>query len=342
MDFEFEMMPESYRERSENRQREREEVREWANKPTFADTSMSRSSGPELIPKKAPSAAELGMEADMLLETLLLAYVDVDLVHTMMWTMAIQNAFEKGDYTKDIPGFRTASYGFFDPETEMDGFGVIAYVAPSLYGPPRGDFQWVTVSDQNFSVIVRPAEWKLHMPAVDPALGTSTCWAESRRPRLKNKPAILTAKHVVGKMPIGSSVPLTSGRGTLLDLAPEGIDAALVQIQKSHWPANPTKLNCQRFIPPWTDVEVFSPTGRFSTKVIEVSSSRGSLDPNIPVRVYLANRGQSGDSGALVRDNAGNGIGLYMGELTTPANLQEGFCQHLGQVEESMAVDLFL
>jgi hypothetical protein len=89
-------------------------------------------------------------------------------------------------------------------------------------------------------------------------------------------------------------------------------------------------------------VDVHSPAGLFSTKVTEVSSGRGTLDSSVPLRIFLANAGQGGDSGALVVDSNGNGIGLYTGEVTTPANLQEGFCQHLGQVEKTMAVDLFL
>ncbi|HEX3472080.1 MAG TPA: hypothetical protein VHT28_12935 [Silvibacterium sp.] len=338
MDFEFEMEPESSRERPKEHQ---QEGPGWVAKPSFYDTSMSRSSGPDLLPKATPSAEALGFD---LANAVFAEGLSEDQLRMVLWTIALQNAFERGGYAKETPGFRTATYGFFDPEAEMDGFGVIAYVAPSLHGPTRGEFQWVTVDDQSFSIIVRPAEWRLHAPTVHPALGTSTCWAESRRPRIKNKSAILTAKHVVGQTTIGSAVPMTSGHGTLLDLAPEGIDAALVQVNvpKSQRPEEVNKLTCQKFVAQWTDVDVYSPTGQFSTKVTEVSSGRGTLDPSIPLRIFLANPGQSGDSGALVMDNNGNGVGLYMGEVTTPTNVQEGFCQHLGQVEESMAVDLFL
>ncbi|HVW78643.1 MAG TPA: hypothetical protein VHB45_13605 [Alloacidobacterium sp.] len=329
MDFEYGLKPEPAHERTD--------------RESFADVSMSRSSGLELIPKGAPSAEALNMDIDQLLADMLMqpgGFEDWQ-VRMVMWTMAIQNAFEKDNYAKGLPGFRTATYGFFDPETEMDGFGVIAYVAPSLDGPPRGEFHWVNVDQESFRIMVRPAEWTLHAPP-NPTMGTATCWAQSRKPRLKNKPAMLTAKHVVGNRTIGSNVPLTSGRGTLLDLAPEGIDAALVRVSQSIWPGSPNPLQCQRFIAQWTDVDVYTASGSFSTKITEVNSGRGSLDPNIPLRVFLANPGQSGDSGALVLDTSGNGIGLYMGEMTTQANVQEGFCQHLAQVEDSMAVDLFL
>src|SRR5579884_81307 len=339
MGFEFEMDAR----RNEPRAQE-QEYSEWVTKESFANTSMNWSSGPKLLPESWPSEEALG-PVHRVLQTnpALFDGFSEDQARTVFWTIAIQNAFELGGHAKEIPGFRMASYGFFDPETELDGFGVIAYVNPSLHGPAKGEFQWVTVDGQSFPVIARAAVWKLHAPSVHPSLGTSTCWANSRRPTLKNKPAIVTAKHVVGTaIPIGSSVPMTSGHGTLLDLAPEGIDAALVQISRTHWPRNPTQLSCQKFVAQWTDVNVYSPTGVISTKVTEVSSGRGTLDPSIPLRIFLANPGQSGDSGALIIDSTGKGIGLYMGEVTTPANLQEGFCQHLGQVEEAMSVDLFL
>lgn len=360
MDFEFEMEPEPSQEQAEARQPEGGTYAQWAHqraeerqpeggtyyqsatKPSFQDTSMSRSSGLDLLPKTFPSTHALGTDFDKLLETLFGEGLFEEQISPVVWTMALQNAFERENYAKEVPGFRLATYGFFDPETEIDGFGVIAYVAPSLLGIPGGQFHWVNVDDQTFPVIVRPANWRLHAPTVHPSLGTSTCWAKSRRVTLKNKPGILTAKHVVAHTTIGSSVSLTSGKGRLLDLAPEGIDAALVQVPTSHWPLSPGTLSCQKFVAQWSDVDMCSPTGRFSTKVTEVSSGRGSLDPSIPLRIFLANHGQSGDSGALVMDNAGRGIGLYMGEVTTPANLQEGLCQHLGQVESSMAVDLFL
>lgn len=329
MDFDYGLKPEPTRERTDQE--------------SFSDVSMSRSSGLALIPKREPSAEALNMNPDELLAEILLGSPGFDewQARMVMWTIAIQNAFEKDNYVKELPGFRTATYGFFDPETEMDGFGVIAYVAPSLEGPPRGEFNWVTVDQESFRIMVRPAEWTLHAPP-NPTMGTATCWAQSRRPRLKNKPALLTAKHVIVNTTIGSAVPLASGRGTLLDLAPEGIDAALVRVSKSIWPDSLKQLSCQKYVAQWTDVDVFTTSGGFSTKITEVSSGRGSLDPSIPLRVFLANHGQSGDSGSLVLDNSGNGVGLYMGEMTTQANLQEGLCQHLGQVEESMSVDLFL
>ncbi len=335
MGFEFEMdSPQSER-RAEQPERRR---------PSFYDTSMSRSGGLDLIPGKWPSPEWTGYTDEVLARTPSFpGEMPEEQIRAVLWTSAIQNAFESGVYANEIPGFRMASYGFLDPETEENAFGVIAYVAPSLHGPIRGEFQWMTVDGESFPVVVRPAEWKLHAPSIHPSLGTSTCWGESRRPSLKGKPAIVTAKHVVGSTtPVGSSVSMTSGSGTLLDLAPEGIDAALVRVSKSHWPVSRNPLMCPQFVAQWTDVDVHSPAGLFSTKVTEVSSGRGTLDSSVPLRIFLANAGQGGDSGALVVDSNGNGIGLYTGEVTTPANLQEGFCQHLGQVEKTMAVDLFL
>ena len=339
MGFEFEM--------DSRRQQGPAEGLEYARlraKASFADSSMSKSSGPDLLPRSWPSPHALGPTGFAFEKNpALLENLSEIQVRAVLWTIAIQNAFESGGYTAEVAGFRAASYGFFDPESEKDGFGVIAYVSPSLHGPNRHEFAWVTVDDQSFPIIRRAAAWRLHAPSIHPSMGTSTCWASSRRPGLRSKPAIVTAKHVVGNTtPIGSAVSMTAGHGTLLDLAPEGIDAALVQVPKTHWPGSTSTLHCQKFVAQWTDVDVHTPSGIISTKVTEVSSGRGTLDPSVPLRIFLANAGQSGDSGALVLDSNGQGIGLYMGEITTPANLQEGFCQHLGQVEEAMSADLFL
>ncbi len=69
---------------------------------------------------------------------------------------------------------------------------------------------------------------QLHSVGVKPQNGTAACWAKSRRPQLASKTALLTAKHILGQSVLGHSVPLTSGSGRLIDLAPEGRRRSLV------------------------------------------------------------------------------------------------------------------
>lgn len=316
---------------------------QWRLVPTFEQTRMSASRGLELLPKELPASSALGPFQGLLEKCLSLDSHTEDQIRVIYWTVALENAFEATGWAKNIPWFRMATYGFADPEAEGDAFGVIAYLAPSLQELKSRDIpDRLDVSGESFPIILRQAEWHLHVPNIHPVLGTSACWARSQRRLLSDKPAILTAKHVVGERPVGSSVPLNRGHGTLLDLAPEGIDAALVEVPRSQWPASTHPLTWQRFVAQWTDVDVYGTSSRFSTKITEVSSGRGTLDPSIPLRIFLATPGQSGDSGALVLDSAGRGVGLYMGSVMTPANVQEGFCQHLGQVAESLSVDLLL
>jgi hypothetical protein len=347
-DFEFEREPSK-----EPEPQERSDPEFYDVERAFHQTRMGTSAGLELLPKGLPSASALGAFEPSLREHVSLQSHTEDEIRVIYWTVAVENAFETAGYARKIPWFKTATYGFADPEAEEDAFGVIAYVALSFHEPrDRKVPDRLEVNGESFPIIFRQAEWHLHskllpyFESVHPADGTSTCWAMSNR-LPKRELAILTAKHVVGKKPVGSSIPLKSsepslrGHGTLLDVAPDGIDAAIIGVPRSLARLDGGPLEWQKFIAQWTDVEVYSTSGTFSTKITEVNSGRGTLDSSIPLRIFLATPGQAGDSGALVLDYAGRGVGLYMGSITTPANVQEGFCQHLGQAAESLDLDLF-
>jgi hypothetical protein len=301
------------------------------------------SSGYSLLPPSYPSILSPFMGWDDFGAILAAEGKSEDQARAILWTVALQDAFEATDISRNIPGFSYVTYGFANAEFELDAFAVIVYTAPSLREMNSERPSSVVADGVEFPIIYRPAYWKLHSVSLNPANGTATSWAYSKKPGLQGRPALLTAKHVVSGQAIGSSIPLSKGNGTLLDLAPEGIDAALIEVSKFRVPAKLSAILCPQFVAQWTDVDVDGlQSGSFSTKITEVNSGRGTLHPSIPLRVFLAHAGQPGDSGALVRDKNGFGIGLYMGEVTTPANVQEGFCQHLGQVEQSLNIDLHI
>lgn len=268
---------------------------------------------------------------------------------TILWTIALQNAFEEQEIARYIPGVEIISYGFADPDVEEDAFGAIVYTAPRTAGHEQAAeateqaVQAVKIGNLLFPVFVREARWEFHSNPVHPANGSAACWARSKKSALGNKICLLTAKHVVGVRVLGNAVPLTQGFGTLADIAPEGIDAALIQVPSSAYPHRVNPLACQNLIAQWTDVEVRGrESGVIQTKVIEVTSSRGSLHYSIPLRIFLATPGQAGDSGSLVVNDKGEGIGIYMGSVVSPQNQQEGFCQHLGQAVNALSLDLML
>jgi hypothetical protein len=77
------------------------------------------------------------------------------------------------------------------------------------------------------------------------------------KPSLKHKIGLLTAKHVVGPRILGNPVPLTKGLGKLIDVGPEGIDAALIQVPKTSVPMHLHSFSAETFTAQWTDVEVY-------------------------------------------------------------------------------------
>ena len=134
----------------------------------------------------------------------------------------------------------------------------------------------VKVGNLLFPAFVRPARWEFHqLPQVHPANGTGACWARSLKPGLRTKVGRLTAKHVVGQRILGNPVPLTKGLGRLLDAAPEGIDAALIQVPRAQLPPYLHAFGAQTHIAQWIDVQVYGrESGVFQTKVTEVTPSR--------------------------------------------------------------------
>jgi len=311
--------------------------------------NVENSSGPELLPQKFPPPEALGSDRESYkaFRERLEEYSDFE-QRAILWTVALQNAVESEGIERSIPGLERVSYGFGDPDFEEDAFGVIVYRAASTAGQDEAtlieepETSVIKIANLVFPVFTRSAVWDFHAMNVHPANGTAACWAKSKKNSLKRKAGLVTAKHVVGQHVLGNAVPLTKGYGTLIDLAPEGIDAALVQVPKSVFPHETVPLACETFIAQWTDVQVIGRvSGVFQTKIVEVTSSRGSLHYSIPLRVFLAMPGQPGDSGSLVISDKGLGIGIYMGSVTNIANQQlEGFCQHLGQAADTLSLDL--
>jgi len=313
--------------------------------------NVENSSGPDLLPQKFPPPEALGRDREsyQALRERLAEYSDSE-QRAVLWTIALQNAFESEKIERSIPGLEKVTYGFGDPDFEEDAFGVIAYRAASTAGQDEAadleesETSAIRIANLVFPVFIRSAVWDFHAVNVHPANGSTACWAKSQKKPLQRKVGLVTAKHVVGQHVLGNAVPLTKGYGTLIDLAPEGIDAALVQVPRSVFPHKTTPLACETFIAQWTDVQVFGRvSGVFQTKIVEVTSSRGTLHYSIPLRIFLAIPGQPGDSGSLVISDKGLGVGIYMGSVTNIGNQQaEGFCQHLGQAADALSLDLML
>ena len=310
--------------------------------------NFEKSQGLDLLPSRIPTSQELGRDRELYerLREQIDEHPD-DEQRAILWTIALQNAFEEQGIGRSIPGLEMVTYGFADPAYEDDTFAALVYTIPSvpeLHDEAEINFT-VKVGNLRFPVFIRPSRWEFHqLPTIHPGNGTGACWARTLKPGFRKKVGLLTAKHVVGQRILGNPVPLTNGIGKLLDVAPEGIDAALIQVPQAKLPSHLHPFTAQTHIAQWTDVQVYGrESGVFQTKVIEVTPSRGSLHYTIPLRIFLANPGKPGDSGSLVLNANGEGVGIYMGSVTSLANDQvEGFCQHLKQAAETLALELLL
>ncbi|MGH9893553.1 MAG: hypothetical protein ACREA0_16510 [bacterium] len=208
--------------------------------------------------------------------------------------------------------------------------------------------------------MIRSVNYFPHAPRVHPVDGTAACWARScvtsQSPR---GPGVLTAKHVLTKAAeqrsaltpnsvtrapqAGDRFPLSNGRtGTILQVASEGIDAALIDTGERGQSA---RLPFETHVAPWTDIEFVGATAcSHFTKITAVTDTRGIFNsPALPARVLLGAAGHPGDSGALVRrQHSGPAIAIYMGGYRDAAGGTGGIGQHLGQVTEVMDMEVYL
>jgi hypothetical protein len=313
--------------------------------------TFAESRGPDLLPTRLPTPALIPalMRAD------LAAMPSQDRL-ILSWTTALATVFEAERRWTQIPGYRFAAYGFIDPSTALDAFGVIVYARAMVEASDRAPE--LSVDGVQFPVIIRRSQLRLHgahSNTIHPKNGTAACWAVSGKPTtaLPNgrKTGLLVAKHVIENQVIGSPCPSSdpSEDSTLLDLGPDGIDAALIEAPPSYRmdPTDPkngmSSVNATKYIIPWTDVYFEgNSSGRLDTKVTAVTDTRGVLNSSLlPSRVFLADAGLGGDSGSLILDSSGNGIATYIGELSTPAGYTEGLSQHLWQTCELMNLKLY-
>jgi hypothetical protein len=300
----------------------------------------NKSSGFKLIPEALPGERPLGHFLDDSAFRQTIIEIEEPQRRMMLWTAALQTWVLDRELQK-APGFRFASIGFADPETEVDAFGVLVYFNALTDESPKN---FIEVAGQKFVLIVRPSYEELHgWPQVHPLRGTATCWAEPRKPSVRTRTSFLTAKHVLEGGHVGETVETTAGKGKIVGLGPDSIDAALVAPPDAAVKKLGKPLPCVPYIAQLSDVQFEGIGSRrpVKTKVTEVWF-RDANDPSLPGRIFLAMPGTPGDSGALVRDIVGNGIGIYLGgQVNVATQRMEGFCQHLGQAAGILDCDLF-
>lgn len=275
------------------------------------------------------------------------------------WCAAMQTVFEENRFWRAFPGFRFVSYGFVDTDWHEPRFGIIVYTAGARRGGDELFEAELPVGEQHsFPVVVRKGWRYLGSSAVgsgtapNPYGGTTTAWAGKRRTAedAARDWMLLTAAHIASPalsgIQIGDVVLLADGtHATIADVGPPGIDAMVLalptdpgDIAASHQP-----LTVESLVAPYSDVDVYGAvSGVVTTKVMSVTDAHGTLNAYIPLRVFLADPCQGGDSGGLVSTRDGRAVGIYTAAIGHPqgGHPPEGVCQHLGQVAYCMSLEL--
>ncbi len=305
--------------------------------------NVDKSGGYRLLPGVVPPEDAIGSARfDPRLGEELKSYRSEEQVRAVLWTLALTEAFARTDIGRRIPGFRFATAGFTDPEYERDDFGIILYCHPNPIIRAGAHLASIVAGEREFPVYLRSVIEVLHHASLPDPMGmTSTCWARSTRG--VGTDGVLTCKHglVMLNPPtmIGDQVEMRLGQTTLLDLGPDGIDAALLADPHGIQGAS---LKTRKYIAQFTDVTIEGNVP-WKTKVTEVYLFNGNYQAALPMRVFFAKPGKNGDSGALMVDDQGFGLGLYMGgDVNTATNHMHGFGQHLEQVTHLMQLDVYL
>jgi hypothetical protein len=276
--------------------------------------------------------------AELLLEQLLQT---PELLRVADWTAALMLSFDERRGAIEMLDREVASFGVGRVTQDADPvFGVFIYAEGGVHVPEYGPLE---VGGHTFPVVVRRGQWRQDSAStVHPVNGTAACWASSAS---LPGDGFLTAAHLLPSAAIGDTLQTRAGLGRVIDIAPPGIDAMLVE-PPGGAPTNITsrpRINPQPLVAPFIPAQFCGvSSGCVSTTVTNVTNMFGTLSPHIPGRVFLAHAGQGGDSGALIRGGSPvTGIGLYAGRFLDAAGVQHGYGMHLAQVAYCMSLDLY-
>jgi hypothetical protein len=226
------------------------------------------------------------------------------------------------------------------------GFGVYI-LAERGEGQPA--VQILSLGDQSFPVVTSFGEVALHGCPPHPVNAASTCWVRNLAASPSWTHGILTCRHAVRTLPMGTSVSLSSsvdhalpGSSTLADRDGCTIDAAVLEIDPSDWPSGLTRLSVARPSAPGQFVQFRDRSGTaHAGSILRVFNYNTYIGNLFGQRVIADCHAVAGDSGSFLSDTTtGDAVGIYMGTIPDGAGGYDGIFQDLAQVESFFELEV--
>jgi hypothetical protein len=149
---------------------------------------------------------------------------------------------------------------------------------------------------------------------------------------------------------MGSSVPLNASvhhsnplSATLADMDGCTIDAAVLEVNSSDWPAGLTRRSVVRPSAPGQPIQFLDRTGAAKNgHVLRVFNYNTYIGNLFGQRLIADCHGIAGDSGSFLEDTATNeAVGIYMGTIPDGKGGFDGIFQDLAQVESFFQVEVY-
>jgi hypothetical protein len=216
-------------------------------------------------------------------------------------------------------------------------------------GTGESTIQLLQLAGRFFPVVTTYGEVQLHGGPPNPINATSTCWVRNTGNPKQWKEGILTCRHAVRTLPMGTPVALTPSvlhstpaSSTLADRNACTIDAAILEIQPSDWPSGLTRLNVAHPSAPGQAVAFEDRAGALHNgHILRVFNYNTYIGNLFGQRVIADCHASAGDSGSFLRDTSTNeAVGIYMGTIPDGAGGMDGIFQDLAQVESFFQVEI--
>src|SRR5208282_501013 len=298
----------------------------------------------QLVPEGIPPAGIVPAPALVLAQRL----SDRPLLsRSYLWAAALLNVGFQLPITVP-PRFNHVSAGFVSRNTQSansypwdeSGVGFGLYVMSAGEGPPTIGI--LNLERQTFPVVVVYGQPELHGRPPNPSNASSACWVKNLGTHSSWNEGILTCRHAVRTLSKGNSVTLVPsghhnqpGSSVLVEIDECTIDAAVLEIQPSDWPAGLNKLHVSKASAPGQQVQFEDRNGVLQTgHILRVFNYPTYIGNLFGQRVIADCKGVAGDSGSLLLDpTPKDAVGIYMGTIPDGAGGKDGIFQKISQVE---------